>query len=224
MNNMLEYLFALEINNNREWYHANKEAFRGANAEFERLVEKLTVAIGQFDSAIVYHDPKELTFRVARDTRFSNDKSPYNPSFRACIAPAGKMPIPVGYYISIAPGDRSFLGGGLYAPTFKDATARIRDYIVGHGGEFEAIINNEDFSALFSVKGEALKKAPRGYDETHPLVEYLKFKSWYLQFPISDKSILSEAFVTEAARVFRVMKPFNDYLNVALKGFQMPTR
>jgi len=224
MSNMLEYLSALESNNNREWYHANKEAFQKANAEFVQLIEKLIIAIGQFDNTIMYHIPKELIFRLARDTRFSNDKTPYNPSFRACIAPAGKQPIPVGYYISIAPNNRSFLGGGLHEPTFKDATAKIRDYIVEHGNEFEDIIGNEDFSAYFSVKGEALKNVPRGYDEMHPQAEYLKFKSWYLQFPLSDSSILNESFALEAVRIFRAMKPFNDYLNAALKSIQIPKR
>jgi len=140
MNNMLEYLSALEFNNNREWYHANKEQFQKANAKFEQLVGELIISIGQFDTNIIHHIPKELTFRLARDTRFSNDKTPYNPSFRACIAPAGKQPIPVGYYISIAPGNRSLLGGGLHGPTSKDATARVRDYIVSHGNDNNQIL------------------------------------------------------------------------------------
>ena len=33
-----------------------------------------------------------------------------------------------------------------------------------------------------------------------------------------------EAFVAEAVRLFRIMKPFNDYLNRALVGFRMPER
>ena len=35
---ILEYLTDLAQNNNREWYHANKERYKQANAEFERLV------------------------------------------------------------------------------------------------------------------------------------------------------------------------------------------
>jgi len=224
MNNMLEYLSALENNNNRDWYNANKEQFKNANSEFEQLIEKLVFSIGQFDNSIIPYSPKELTFRLARDTRFSNDKTPYNPSFRACIAPAGKRPIPVGYYISIAPNNCSFLGGGLHEPLFKDATTKMRDYIESHGNEFETILQNEDFSAHFSVKGESLKNVPHGYDKTHPQANYLKLKSWYLQFPLSDSTVLSEDFVKEATRVFCLMKPFNDYLNAALKGIQMPKR
>jgi uncharacterized protein (TIGR02453 family) len=161
---------------------------------------------------------------LVRDTRFSGDKSPYNPKFRAHISSAGKLPIPVGYFVSIAPGSHSFCGGGLFAPMFKDATTMIRDYIVGHGNELAAIIKNKDFSARFTVQGEALKNVPRGYDETHPQAEYLKFKSWYLEYPVPDEQIEGDGFVEQAATIFRSMKPFNDYLNLALHGFQMPKR
>jgi uncharacterized protein (DUF2461 family) len=116
------------------------------------------------------------------------------------------------------------LGGGLFASVFKDATTMIRDYIVAHGNELGVIAKDKDFSSLFTVKGEALKNIPRGYDATHPQAEYLKFKSWYLEYPVSDSCVLNDGFADEAAEVFRTMKPFNDYLNVALKGFRMPTR
>lgn len=53
----------------------------------------------------------DLTFKLVRDTRFSRDKSPYNPAFRAHISSMGKLPIPVGYFIMIKPGNQSFLGG-----------------------------------------------------------------------------------------------------------------
>ena len=33
-----------------------------------------------------------------------------------------------------------------------------------------------------------------------------------------------EEFPAKAAEIFRIMKPFNDYLNRALAGFQMPER
>ena len=31
---IIDYLSALNLNNNREWYHANKNDFKKANAEF----------------------------------------------------------------------------------------------------------------------------------------------------------------------------------------------
>ena len=222
---IIDYLSELSSNNNREWYNANKEAYKVANAEFEELLQALILEIGKFDGSILHNQPKELTFKMVRDTRFSHDKSPYNPAFRAHISSKGKLPVPVGYYLMIKPGDQSFLGGGLFADMFKDATAMVRDYISQNGGEWERIIHEPEFERHFTVGGTALKKVPAGYDKEHSQAEYLKFKSWYLEYPFKDEELKdAEAFTAKAAEIFRIMKPFNDYLNRALADFQMPAR
>ena len=222
---ILKYLTDLSEHNNREWYHAHKAENREANAQFEELIQTLILRIGEFDTSILHNQPKKLTFKLVRDTRFSHDKSPYNPSFRAHIASKGKLPVPVGYYLMIKPGGRSFLGGGLFADMFKDATAMIRDYITEHGEEFEEIIHAPEFQKYFRVQGTSLKNVPAGYDKEHPQAQYLKYKSWYLEYPIADDLLDDGAlFLSEAEKLFRAMKPFNDYLNRALADFEMPAR
>ncbi|MDE7008048.1 MAG: DUF2461 domain-containing protein [Lachnospiraceae bacterium] len=222
---IIEYLSALSQNNNREWYHANKEEYKRANAEFESLLQALILEIGKFDSSILQNDPKNLTFKLVRDTRFSHDKSPYNPAFRAHISSKGKLPVPVGYYLMIKPGGQSFLGGGLFADMFKDATTMIRDHIAQNGQKWEDIIHDPEFKKYFTVQGTGLKNVPAGYDKDHPQAEYLKFKSWYLEYPLKDEELENaETFLIKAAKLFQIMKPFNDYLNHALEDFQMPER
>ena len=222
---ILDYLSSLSANNNREWYHAHKAEHQAANAQFEELIQTLIFQIGEFDASVLGHAPKELTFKMVRDTRFSHDKSPYNPAFRAHISSMGKLPIPVGYYLMVKPGSQSFLGGGLFADMFKDATRMVRDYISAHGAEWETIITAPSFQEHFTVGGSALKNVPAGYEKEHPQAEYLKFKSWYLEYPFQDVVFTdSRRFLFTATDIFRRMKPFNDYLNKALAGFQMPTR
>ena len=222
---ILDYLTELSANNNRTWYHGHKAEFQEANRQFEELIQALIFQIGEFDGSVLGHPPKELTFKLVRDTRFSHDKSPYLPAFRAHISSRGKLPIPVGYYLMIRPGDRSFLGGGLFGDMFKDATAMVREYIAQNGEEWEKILHDPEFEGHFTPQGSALKKVPAGYDKEHPQAEYLKMKSWYLEYPLKDEELRDpEAFVQRAARIFQLMKPFNDYLNRALAGFEMPTR
>lgn len=222
---MINYLSALSMNNNREWYHANKDDYQKANVEFEGLLQALMLEIGKFDNTILHNKPKDLTFKIVRDTRFSHDKSPYNPAFRAHISSKGKLPVPVGYYLMIKPDNQSFLGGGLFADMFKDATTMIRDYIVKHSEEWQKIIHDPEFEKYFTVQGTALKNVPAGYEKEHPQAEYLKYKSWYLEYTLNDEEVEdSDMFVEKAAELFKVMKPFNDYLNKALVDFQMPTR
>jgi len=222
---ILDYLTELSTNNNREWYHAHKAEYQAANGQFEELIQALILRIGEFDGSILGHAPRELTFKLVRDTRFSHDKSPYNPAFRAHISSMGKLPIPVGYYLMLKPGGQSFLGGGLFADMFKDATRMVRDYISAHGSEWETIITAPSFQECFTVHGTALKNVPAGYEKEHPQAEYLKHKSWYLEYPIQDEALAdSDLFLSKAAGIFRRMKPFNDCLNRALMGFKMPER
>ncbi len=222
---ILNYLSDLSVNNNREWYHEHKLENKAANKEFEALVGALILRIGEFDSSVLHNEPRSLMFKLVRDTRFSHDKSPYNPAFRAHISSQGKLPVPVGYYLMIKPGGQSFLGGGLFADMFKDATAMVRGYIVRNGRELENIIHDPEFEKYFTVQGTELKNVPARYDKEHPQAEYLKFKSWYLEYPVKDEELHdAEAFLAKVANLFRIMKPFNDYLNRALANFQMPAR
>lgn len=224
MNTVLTYLSALEQNNHQEWFHENKEQYHEAVTEFERLVDTLMTELHKIDDSILLTQPKKLTFKLQRDTRFSHDKSPYNPCFRAHISAQGKLPIPVGYYILIRPRNRSFLGGGLFADMFSNATTMVRNYLAEHGDQWQKIISDPDFSKNFTVGGTALKNVPRGYDAAHPQAEYLKHKSWYLEYPVPDDRLSCTDFVPFAVDIFKKMKPFNAYLNHALEGFQMPQR
>ncbi len=60
---IIDYLSSLSMNNDREWYHANKDSYKMANAEFEKLLQALILEIGKFDSSILHNDPKDLTLR-----------------------------------------------------------------------------------------------------------------------------------------------------------------
>ena len=83
----------------------------------------------------------------------------------------GKLPVPVGYFIMIKPGNQSFLGGGLFADMFKEATAMVRGYLAEHPEEWDEVIRAEEFRRYFTVKGSALKNVPAGYDKEHPVAE-----------------------------------------------------
>ncbi len=223
-NIIMDFLRELEQNNSRPWMQEHKAYQKEASAQFERLVHGIIAELAPYDPSIAQLDAKDLTFRQNRDTRFSNDKSPYNPSFRAHISAAGRAPVPVGYYIHLSPG-KSFLGGGLFAAMFKEATEMIRAHIFAHGPEFEAIVDAPEFREHFTLSGEKLKNVPKSYDPEFPQSEYLKHKSWYIEQPVADSALADlDTFSCFAAESFLRMVPFNSYLNTALAGFTMPER
>jgi uncharacterized protein (TIGR02453 family) len=221
---ILTFLSKLNKNNSLEWMKNNKQKYEQAKHEFENILFEFINQINIFDNSIKKTDPKDLLFRLNRDTRFSNDKSPYNPSFRAHISKNGKLPVPVGYYISIKPGN-IFLGGGLFTSMFADATKSMREYIIKNGKQFENIIEKEYFKNNFIIEGEKLKNVPKEYDKDYKFSEYLKNKSWYIEYHIDDSLFLKpETFISKSVEIFKNIKPFNDYINKALKYFKMPER
>jgi uncharacterized protein (TIGR02453 family) len=218
------FLQDLNDNNSLDWMKTNKKYYERAKMECEILIQELINEIKTFDGSIKDLFPKDLMFRLNKDTRFSNDKSPYNPSFRAHISKYGKLPIPVGYYINIKPNN-IFLGGGLFASMFSEATKNIRDYIIKNENKFIGILERKEFKEKFVIDGEKLKNVPKEYDKEHKLAEYLKYKSWFIEYKIKDKIFLdNNNFIKTSAELFKYMKPFNDFINQALKDFKMPER
>jgi len=225
MEKILTYLTDLENNNNRQWYLSHKEQRIEAEREFEELLQVLILELGKVDNSILFNNPKDLTFKLVRDTRFSEDKSPYNPTFRAHISSKGKLPIPVGYFIAIKPNNQSFLGGGLFADMFRDATNMIRDYIDNNEMKLSSIVSDDLFASNFTVMGTALKNIPQGYNENCSMKEYLRNKSWYVEYKLSDEKLLDDRkFIEMAVEKYSLMIPFNSFLNEALVNFEMPER
>lgn len=224
-NTIMAYLSELEQNNNKEWFHTHKAEYQDAVQQFEDIIEGLMLELGKDDSRILSYKPKELTFKIMRDTRFSNDKSPYNPAFRCHISPGGKLPVPVGDFLYLSPGGRSFLGAGLFADMFKDATRMIREYINTHSEELLQILEKPEFKKNFEIKGNSLKNVPKEYDNEHPLAQYLKYKSWFIEDYFADELLDdTEVFIKYTVERFRQMRPFNNFLNEALRDFRMPQR
>ncbi|MCH4283645.1 MULTISPECIES: DUF2461 domain-containing protein [Bacillota] len=221
---ILHYLSDLKANNNREWYHAHKKEKMEAMKEFENLVQDLMIIISKDEPNILQFQPKDLIFSLVRDTRFSNDKSPYRPAFRAHISQKGKLPIPVGFFIYIEPDGNSIIGGGLFADMFRDATNMMRNYLIQHAKEFENILSNNRFSAYFQLLGAKLKRPPKGYDPDFPYIEYIKYKNWFVEYHLEDVDLLKGDMFDNLIEMYRAVKPFNDFINKALIDFKMPTR
>ncbi len=164
---LLGFLADVREHNSLAWMHANEDRKKAAQQEFLALVQTCIDDLAAQGEQVGHLDPKSLVFRINRDTRFSNDKSPYNPVFRAHISPAGRAPVPVGYFVSIAPGN-SFAGGGLFAPRLKEAVKLVRDAIAADPETFLSLVEDEAFRARFAFIGMPLKRMPQGYDAETP--------------------------------------------------------
>ena len=87
LRDLTQFLTELADNNNRPWFIHNKPRYDILREEFETVVTELIAAIAKFDRQVVACNPKKAMFRINRDVRFANDKSPYKTRFSAGITP-----------------------------------------------------------------------------------------------------------------------------------------
>ncbi|MGA2405683.1 MAG: DUF2461 domain-containing protein [Bacteroidales bacterium] len=210
----LDFLSSIKLNNNRDWFIGNRPQYIDAKNNFESIVQEIINKIIVFEPIMKGLEAKSCVFRINRDIRFSNDKSPYKSHFGAFIVQGGKKNVDkfAGYYFHIEPG-KSIMAGGAYTPPGPWLSA-IREKISDSPDEFIKIINTKDFVKYFgTIDGEKLKTAPKGYPSSHPHIELLKFKSYLVVNEVSDKMVLSNDFFDHVLNVFRAMKPLNNYLN-----------
>ncbi|NNE98884.1 MAG: DUF2461 domain-containing protein [Pyrinomonadaceae bacterium] len=216
MKKVLTFLKKLEKNNNRDWFQANKPEYEAAREDFIGLVEKLIAGISKFDPEIIGTDPKKAVFRIYRDVRFSKDKSPYKLAFGASISPGATKMEGAGYYVHIQPKG-SMLAGGKYMPQSKELLA-IRNAVVKRSKDFLKIPKAKKFKEYFGeIRGDKLKTAPKGFPKDHEMIEYLRLKSFVAYHEkIPQKTVTDPKFDKYAVRVFKAMKPLNDFLREAI--------
>ena len=221
---MLDHLAQLEWNNNREWFRAHAKERKEARADFEGLVFGMMMGLAQEQPGILDFRPSTLTYSLVRDPRRPHEEGPYHSAMRATVGPWGRTPIPVSHFLRVQPGGRSFIGGGLFARCFNDATRMVRDRIVAEAEVWEEIVTAPEFVRCFGeIYGEKLKRNPMGYDPNHPHIEYLKHKNWYVICPLPDELFTdSNVLLDRILEACYAMRPMNDFLNAAMKGFKMP--
>jgi uncharacterized protein (TIGR02453 family) len=210
----LEFLKGLKYNNNREWFLKNQSAYKDAKNNFESFVQEVINGITLFDPIMKGLEVKNCVYRINRDIRFSNDKTLYKSHLGAFIVRGGKKNGDkfAGYYFHVEPGN-SMIAGGAYMPPSPWLNA-IRENISEEPEKFLNIIADKSFKKYFGeIEGEKLKSAPKGYKADHPLFEHLKFKSYLVTNMVTDEAVLEPGFLDHVIRVFKAMKPLNDFLS-----------
>lgn len=87
MEEVLNFLKDLKINNNKVWFDKNKERYLDIKTFVETFTQGLLNGISGFDPGAQYLTPKDCTYRIYRDTRFSMDKTPYKTHIGIFINP-----------------------------------------------------------------------------------------------------------------------------------------
>jgi uncharacterized protein (TIGR02453 family) len=213
------FLSSLADNNTREWFEEHKLEYedfvRSPALDFISDMEDEMPAISKHFRAL----PKKVggsLMRVQRDTRFSPDKTLYKTNigihFRHEV---GKDVHAPGYYVHIEPGE-CFVGVGLWRPD-ADALFRIREAILKKSEAWVKARDDKAFGKQFSLEGDSLANAPRGFARDHPLVDDLKRKDFIGLATLGDANVTARDFRVQVVERFKQAEPMMRFLCAALE-------
>ncbi len=232
---ILDFLRQVQRNNTRPWFQEHKGDYEAARSEFERGVAQALERIAKFDPSVLHLQVKDCTYRFYRDTRFSQDKSPYKTHLGAYISAKGKKSLHGGYYIHLEP-DRCLVAVGSYwLPT--NILTSCRNEMMGNTQEWLRCVESKDFLKYFSdgfepctfddawskKQGfglEKLKTCPSGFPRDWEYVRYLRLKNYCAWHHVGDDFFEGDKWLKETEKMFRAAKPMMDFTNSVIDDYE----
>jgi len=220
----LRFLRALKRNNNRDWFLAHKDVYEASvRAPMLELVTALGGAILNFAPEMVV-DPSRNIYRIHRDIRFSQDKSPYKTHIAAIFWPRGlaKNACAVLYF-HVEPAE-VLVAGGIYMPGPAEVRA-IRSHIAVNWEQMRTIISAKQFKRLFgTLEGEQVARPPRGFRADHPAIDLLRYKQFLASVTCPPGLAETPELFPRIVTAFAAMMPLIRFLNAPLGIFRDKTR
>ncbi len=210
------FLRELIDNNNREWFAENKFRYEEAKLDLFAFITPLIKDLAAIDPEFSADtEPKKCLLRIYRDVRFSLNKDPYKKNYGIAFDVKGYGPSTPAYYLHLEPGN-CFFGVGFWMPESKIVKS-IREEIDYNGDEFLEIINDKDYQKIFTLsKDDSLKKAPKGYEVDHAMIEYLRLKSFISIYPLKEEDFYKNNIVDKLITAFKTIQPFVLFLRKAV--------
>lgn len=219
MKEVIDFFRRLHDNNNREWFDEHRAEWTRVKGQFADFTAQLIEGVASFDPTVRGLRPQDCTYRIARDTRFSADKTPYKNYIGAYIAPRGKKSGFAGYYFHIEPCADGLVWCNLLsagAVCLEPTVLRsVREEILDNGAEIEKAIRKAKGFRL--CDHNKLKRVPTGFPADSPYAEMLKLKDVYLEKPITEEFLTAPDLLERTVEEFHRTQPFIAILNRAIQ-------
>ncbi|NOZ42666.1 MAG: DUF2461 domain-containing protein [Alphaproteobacteria bacterium] len=210
----------LKQNNDRQWFAVNKERYqRDVVAPVSAFISAIAPKLRQI-SPHYNADPrpnKGSMFRIYRDVRFSKDKRPYKEHAAAQFRHRrGRDAHAPGFYVHLEAGNIRY-GGGIWLPPAQ-ALGKIRQRILNKPQKWQAVIDDKNITARFGgIRGDGLKRPPRGFDAAAPHIEDIKRKSFFAMKDVSSAATAATAeFIDEVISAFEAATPLMYFISDAV--------
>jgi uncharacterized protein (TIGR02453 family) len=212
----LELLAELRENNSTDWFHAHRNEYRTlVQAPMLAITEFVNGELRRFAPAYVNAKKSPLS-RPNRDTRFSNDKSPYRTDVSVVFPRGGAEKHQcAGFFFSVSPEGAELIAGA-YMPG-PDELRVLREHLAERHAAFHRVAEGaalrKEWSAL---QGDQLKRVPRGFDVDHPAGSLLRRTQFYVRRTMTPRAVTTFGFAEGLAASFRVATPFVNALDAVL--------
>ena len=212
----LRFLRSLKRNNRRDWFQPRKAQYdTQVRGPMLAVVERLAIDLRPLAPEIVV-DVKSAVYRIYRDTRFSENKTPYKTHIAANFPWRG---LPkhegAGLYFHVSP-DEIWIGGGMYAPQTTQLQA-VREHIAVNHRRLRSIVESAAFKRTIGpLEGEQLQRVPRGFPRDHAAAEYLRYRQFLAGRELTPAAATTAHFYPTLLDTFRVVVPLIRFLNEPL--------
>lgn len=203
----------LAQNNTKDWFEPRKDQWK---ADIEAPAKLLAELVAEEISRMTGdpHTPK--VFRIHRDLRFSNDKTPYKTQLAMLWSSGDAKDLAPVFYFGITPTD-TFLGCGIRAFE-KEALMRYRAMVDTWGDRLAKLIAGSG-GHIADIGPMPLKRVPRPYDADHPHADLLKRKSLALRRMLPDGwRADGDGLVAAIANGIEGLLPFRQFLTERLSA------
>jgi uncharacterized protein (TIGR02453 family) len=220
----LKFLRALKRNNRRDWFDPRKPLFESTlKAPMLKVVEAVTGAMADFAPDHI-RPAQKCMMRIYRDTRFSNDKTPYKSNVAAWWSRHGlEKTSGGGFYFHLA-ATELVIAAGVYMPEREQLMA-IRTFLLDHHQELRKLLAGKKLRRLFeSDHGELLSRPPKGFPKDHPATDLLKCRQWAIVARLPPEAALDPSLVRQIVAHFRAAAPLVALLNQPLQPSGEATR
>lgn len=204
------FLNNLKENNTREWMQEHKKEYLTNEKALKSFYEMVKNGLNETDEI-----EKVKIFRINRDVRFSNNKTPYNVHRSASFSRLGAHRRG-SYYVRFEPG-ASMIGGGFFGPDPADLL-RIRKEFEMDTSEIKQILLGPKFKNIFGDFNQeyAVKTAPKGFSKEDPNIEFIRLKSYFFTHTYIDEEVFAPDFSNKVVSHLKLLRPFFDYMSDVL--------
>lgn len=214
----LKFWRGLAENNSKAWFDENKKAYEThLKAPYRALAEDLVAEVQDREPEYQI-DASKAIYRINRDIRFSNDKTPYKTDLGITVGRAQKHdPAYPAYTVRLGLSGVA-IAGGMYAP---DTTLRdqLRHYIGNNTDAVNKAMSGKPYKKLFGgeLQGERAKRVPKEMAELAAAQPLVFNKQWVFWAGYEDPDLLTSddlgGFILDH---WDAARPVNQFFKTAL--------